>query len=150
MTTINRTKNTVRNVFWGFIDKIVLLILPFITRTLILKLIGEEYLGLNGLFTSIITVLNIADLGFGAAITYSMYKPIADNDNETLCAILNFYRKIYRIIGCVILVIGFSIMPFLPHLIKGSVPDDVNLYLLFTIYLSNTALSYLLFAYKRS
>ena len=67
MTTINRTKNTARNAIWGFIDKIILMVLPFITRTLILKLIGEEYLGLNGLFTSIITVLNIADLGFGAA-----------------------------------------------------------------------------------
>lgn len=89
---------------FGGIDKILLMILPFITRTLILKLIGEEYLGLNGLFTSIITVLNIADLGFGAAITYSMYKPIAENDNDTLCAILNFYRKIYRIIGSIIFV----------------------------------------------
>lgn len=150
MTTINRTKNTARNAIWGFIDKIILMILPFITRTLILKLIGEEYLGLNGLFTSIITVLNIADLGFGAAITYSMYKPIADNDNETLCAILNFYRKIYRIIGCIIFIVGFLLMPFLPNLIKGDVPPDINLYLLFLIYLVNTTLGYLLFAYKRS
>lgn len=148
--TVNRTRNTTRNATWGIVEKIILMVLPFVTRTLILKLIGEEYLGLNGLFTSIITVLNIADLGFGAAVTYSMYKPIANNDNETLCAILNYYRKIYRIIGLIVLAIGLIIMPFLPNLIKGSIPNDVNLYILFAIYLVNTVLGYLLFAYRKS
>ncbi len=146
----NRTLNTTRNAKWGIFEKIIQMVLPFVTRTLILKLIGEKYLGINGLFTSVISMLNMADLGFGAAITYSMYKPIAENDNESLCAILNFYKKIYRVIGIVVLGIGVSLMPFLPMLIKDDVPSDINIYLLFSIYLINTVLSYWLFAYKKS
>ena len=126
------------------------MILPFFTRTLILKLIGEQYLGLNGLFTSIISVLNMADLGFGAAIVYSMYKPIADDDTEAVCALLNFYKKVYRVIGFTVLGVGLVIMPFLRYLIKGDIPTDINLYLLFAIYLANVVISYLFFAYKKS
>lgn len=147
---IERTENTTRNAIWGILDKFAQMILPFITRTLILKLIGEQYLGLNGLFTSIIAVLNMADLGFGVAITYSMYKPIADNDTEALCALLNYYKKIYRVIGLAVLGIGLAMMPFLPKLIKDEIPSDINVYLLFSIYLANAVLSYWLFAYKKS
>ena len=145
-----RTKNTTRNIVWGIIEKIIQMVLPFVTRTLILKLIGEQYLGLNGLFTSIISVLNLADLGFGVAITYSMYKPIANNDMDALCALLQYYKKIYRIIGTVVLGIGLVVMPFLPLLINDTLPPDINIYLLFSIYLLNTVLSYWLFAYKKS
>ena len=147
---VSRTRNTTRNATWGVVEKIVQMVLPFITRTLILKLIGEQYLGLNSLFTSIISVLNMADLGFGAAITYTMYRPIAEDDMPGLCSILNFYKKVYRVIGTAVLAIGLIIMPFLPHLINGSVPADINLYVLFSIYLANTVLSYWLFAYKKS
>lgn len=145
-----RTQNTTRNAVWGLIEKFIQMVLPFITRTLVLKLMGEQYLGLNSLFTSILSVLNMADLGFGLAITYSMYKPIADQDNEALSALLNYYKKIYRVVGTVILVAGLVLMPFIPNLINGSVPADINLYLLFSIYLVNTVLTYWLFAYKKS
>lgn len=147
---IERTKNTARNMLWGLIEKLLQLVLPFVTRTLILKLIGEQYLGLNSLFTSIISVLNLADLGFGTAITFSMYKPIADNDEHKLCALLGYYKTIYRVIGGIVLGVGIAIMPFLKHLITGEVPNDINLYLLYSIYLLNTVLSYWLFAYKKS
>lgn len=150
MMQIDRTKNTKRNALWGFVEKIIQMLLPFCTRTLILRLIGEKYLGLNGLFTSIISVLNMADLGFGAAIVYSMYKPIADNDTDALCALLNFYKKVYRIIGFVVLAIGMAIMPFLRYLIAGDVPQDINIYVLFAIYLCNVVASYWFFAYKKS
>ncbi len=145
-----RTKNTTRNIGWGFFEKIIQTILPMVTRTLIVHLIGEKYMGLSSLFTSIISVLNLADLGFGVAITYTMYKPIAEHDDEKLCAILNYYKKVYRIIGLVVCVIGLAIMPFLSYLINDEVPADVNIYLLFGIYLTNTVLSYWLFAYKKS
>jgi len=146
----SRMANTARNAVWGFVEKFVQMVLPFVTRTLILTLLNEKYLGLNGLFTSIITTLNLADLGFGAAITYTMYKPIANNDNKALSAILNYYKKIYRSIGFLVLILGLALMPFLSHLIKGDVPADINIYLLFSIYLTNTVLSYWLFAYKKS
>ena len=121
---IERTKNTARNMLWGLIEKLLQLVLPFVTRTLILKLIGEQYLGLNSLFTSIISVLNLADLGFGTAITFSMYKPIADNDEHKLCALLGYYKTIYRVIGGIVLGVGIAIMPFLKHLITGQHSTD--------------------------
>ena len=91
----NRTKNTLRNSFWGFFNQIIQNLLPFITRTLLIKLLGAEYLGLNSLFASILQFLNLAEAGFGVAIVYSMYKPIADNDKNTICALLNLFRIIY-------------------------------------------------------
>ena len=145
-----RKQNTIRNSFWGFINQIIQNLLPFICRTLLIKLLGAEYLGLNSLFTSILQFLNLAEAGFGVAIVYSMYKPIADDDRETECALLNLIKKIYRIIGCIVTVTGLLILPFLKFFIKKDYPADVNIYLLYCIYLLNLSLTYFLFAYKNS
>lgn len=147
---LNKTKNTIRNTFWGFTQQIVQILLPFFTRTLLIKLLGAEYLGLNSLFSSILQVLNLAEAGFSTAIVFSMYKPIANDDDTLICSLLSLYRKIYRIIGFIITIIGLSLLPFLPHLINGTPPKDVNIYILYSIYLSNSILSYFLFAYKNS
>ena len=143
-------KNTKRNIIFGFFNKVIVLLLPFLSRTIIIDKIGAEYLGLDGLFGSVLHVLNLSELGFSSAIVYSMYKPIANNETDTICALLALYRKVYRMVGIVIGVIGLIIMPILPHLIKDSCPADVNLYILYIIYLSNTIISYLMFAYKTS
>ena len=145
---LERTKNATRNVAWGIIEKIVTLVLGFATRTVLIYALGTEYLGLNSLFTSILSVLSISELGFGTAIAFSMYRPIAEDDNETLCALLNVYRKIYRVVGSIILIVGLAIIPFLPRLISGTYPADVNLYVLYFIYLFNTVISYFMYAYK--
>lgn len=145
---IERTKNATRNIVWGIVEKIASLLLPFVTRTVMIKCLGAEYLGLNSLFTSILSVLSISELGFGTAIVFSMYKPIAEDDNDTLCALLNAYKKIYHVIGTVILICGLILTPFLPHLIEGEHPADINLYVLYFIYLFNTVISYFLYAYK--
>lgn len=145
---LERTKNTKRNIFFGIINKIVTLILPFIIRTILIKIIGVEYAGLNSLFTSILQVLNLTELGFGSAVVYSMYKPIAENDSKMICALLNFYKKVYKIIGIIILIVGICLTPFLPYFVKGDCPPNINLYLLYFIYLINTVSTYLLFAYK--
>lgn len=145
---IERTKNASRNIVWGVIEKIGAILLPFITRSVMIKELGAEYLGLSSLFTSILSVLSISELGFGTAIVFSMYKPIAEDDNETLCALLNVYRKIYNVIGSIILVCGLVVAPFLPKLVSGEHPADVNIYILYVIYLFNTVISYYLFAYK--
>lgn len=145
---IERTKNATRNIFWGIVEKLISILLPFILRTVMIKVMGEEYLGLNSLFTSILSVLSITELGIGSAIVFSMYRPIAEDDNETMCALLNLYRKIYYVIGTIILVAGLLILPALPFLIKGDHPADINLYALYLIFLSNTVLSYYLFGYK--
>ena len=147
---IERTKNTVRNIIFGFALKILNIMLPFVTRTVILYVLGTQYLGLNSLFHSILNFLCLAELGVGAAMVYSMYKPIAENDYSTIRALLNIYRKFYRIIGTVILLMGLVLLPFLNSLIHGDVPDDVNIYILYLIYLINTVLSYWMFAYKNA
>ena len=146
----NRARNARRNGLWGMASRIIGLLLPFFSRTVIIKVLGAEYLGLNGLFTSILTVLNLTELGVGSAIVYSMYKPIATGDDELVGALLNLYRKIYKIIGICIILIGTVLMPFIPKLVSGDVPADINLYVLFGLYIINTSASYLLFAYKRS
>lgn len=147
---IARTKNARRNILAGIVNKVVVLLLPFLVRTAFIYSLGAEYLGLNSLFTAILTVLNMTELGFSSAIIFSMYTPIANNDSDKISALLNFYRTIYRVIGVVIIVIGCVLLPFLPHLINGQQPDGLNIYVLFAIYLANTAASYLLFAYKKS
>lgn len=147
---IERTKNTVRNISAGVINRMIKIILPFFTRTVLLYIMGTKYLGLNSLFSSILSFLSLTELGIGGAMVYSMYKPIAQNDNETICALMNLYRKLYRIIGMVVLCLGLAIMPFLDKLINDEIPADVNLHVLYFIYLINAVLSYWLFAYKNA
>lgn len=146
---IERTKNAGRNMVFGMIQKVYTIIVPFIMRTAMIYLMGAQYLGLNSLFGSILQVLNLAELGVGGAIFYSMYKPIAEDDAERICALMALYKKYYRIIGLVILVAGLAISPFLPQLIKmDTVPKDVNVFVLYYLNLGATVLSYWLFAYK--
>ena len=146
----SRTQNTVRNAAWGIIYRIVTLLGPFAVRTIIIRKLGMEYSGLNNLFTSILTVLNLANLGFSSSLVFTMYKAIAEEDNELLCALLGFFRKVYKLVGLAILAMGLAVMPFLPHLVKGECPADVNLYILFAIYLAETSMDYLMFAYNEA
>ena len=147
---IERTRNAKRNVLFGLIYKVINILLPFIVRTAMMYTLGMEYLGLSSLFTSILTVLNLTELGVGSAIVYHMYKAIAEDDEETICALLNFYKKVYRVIGIIVLAVGLILIPFLPHLIKGGYPSDINLSVLYILYLVDTVSSYLLFAYYNS
>lgn len=145
---MSRTQNSVRNIMFGTINRLLAILIPFVFRTIIIKVLGEDYLGLNSLFSSILQVLNVAELGFASAITASMYKPIAENDTKTVSALLNLYRKIYKVIGSLLLIIGMGVIPFLDKLINGVPPQDVNIYILYILYLSNTVISYFFFAYK--
>ncbi len=147
---IERTKNATRNIWFGIIYRMEAILCPFIVRTIMLYIMGTEYVGLNSLFTSILSFLSLAELGVGNALVYSMYKPIAENDTDSICALLNLYRKLYRYIGVIIFCIGMILVPFLPKLISGDVPADINLYILFFIYLFNNVISYWLYGYKQS
>lgn len=147
---LERTKNTVRNIVFGWIFRILTIVLPFFTRTAILYVLGTEYLGLGSLFSSILSFLSLAEAGFGTAMIYSMYKPISENDESKICALLSLYRKYYRIIGFIILTVGLAFMPFLRYIIKGDVPNDINIHILYAMYLANTVSSYFLFAYRGS
>lgn len=144
----SRTKNTTRNIGAGLIHQIVSIVLPFINRTAVLWTLGAEFTGLAGLFSSILNVLNMAELGFNTAIVYSLYKPMADQDHERICEIVSLFKRIYTIVGTIVLVGGLAVMPFLTYFIHGSYPDSINLYIVFFLYLINSAISYYLFAYK--
>lgn len=145
---MDRTALAKKNILIGLFNKFILLILPFIVRTVLLYYLGLEYVGLNSLFTSIFTMLNLSELGVGSAIVYQMYKPYAENNVNQTNKLLNFYKKIYRLIGLVIGIIGLCLIPFLRFLINDTLPLDVNLYFLYVVYLFNVCSSYWLFAYK--
>lgn len=147
---IERTKNAGRNILFGTLLKIYQMAIPFLMRTAMIYFLGVQYLGLNSLFTSVLQVLNLAELGVGSAMVYSMYKPIVENDTYQICALLKLYRLYYRIIGTVILILGMVLLPFIPRLIRGPVPEDTNIYILYLLNLGATVLSYWLFAYKNS
>lgn len=149
---IERTKNASRNIVFGVILKIYTLAVPFLIRTLMIYFMGVEYLGLNSLFTSILQVLNLTELGVGSAMVYSMYKPIVDDDKEKICQLMRLYRTYYRVIGLVIAVVGCILIPFIPNLIAedslATLPPEINVYILYGLNLAATVLSYWLFAYK--
>ncbi len=142
-----RTKNAFRNTAWGAIYRFVALIGPFAIKTIIIKKIGMEYSGLNTIFNSILVVLNLANLGFSSSLVYTMYEAVAKEDHAAICAMLNFFRRIYRLIGLVILAMGICVMPFLPQLVGEGVPPDANLYVMWLLYLSATVMDYVLFGY---
>lgn len=146
----NKAENTRRNVVFGVILKLYQILLPFVFRTIMVYTLGVQYLGVNSLFTSILQVLNLAELGVGSAMVFSMYKPIADEDEKKICALMQLYRLYYTVVGAVILVIGLIITPFIPKLINGEVPAGLNLYILYYLNLGATVLTYWMLAYKSS
>ncbi len=145
-----RTRQTILNTISGICNKAIAIVFPFIIRTFIIKILGNDYVGLNSLFTSIFTVLNLAELGFSSAVVFSMYRPIAQEDTAAICALLYYYRRIYRIVALIITTAGLALLPFLPRLVKGDTPPDLNPYVLYLMYLGSTVLGYLLFAYRAS
>ncbi|MGG7152315.1 polysaccharide biosynthesis protein [Clostridium neonatale] len=148
MAKIERTKNAARNIIFGIMLKIYNIAIPFIMRTAMLYLLGVQYLGLNSLFASILQVLNLAELGIGSAMVYSMYKPIVEDDKKKICALMKLYQLYYRIIGLIIAILGLILLPFIHKLISGDIPSDINIYILYLLNLFSTVLSYWLFAYK--
>ena len=147
---LDRVGNTKRNIVVGEIDKFMSILLPFIVRTMMIHLLGAEYLGLTSLFYSILQMLNLVEMGFGTSIVYSMYKPIAENDKATINALYKFYAKIYRIIGIIMGVLGLMLMPFLPYLMKDDAPTDINVYVVYIIYILNSSLNCFLFPNRRA
>lgn len=144
----SRTKNAKRNIMMSYINMVVSLAFQLVSRTAIVHILGSEYLGLSSLFTSVLQVLSLADLGFAGAITYNLYKPIAKGDDKSICALLEYYKKIYQVVGIVIFIAGMLVMPFIKFFISGTIPVDLNLYALYLLYLLNTVVSYFVFAYK--
>ena len=148
MNKSSRTSNVIKNVIGGVGGHIFTSIFMFICRTYFIKLLGATYLGVNGLFSNILSMLSLAELGIGPAIVFSMYKPIANNDEVHIAKLMNFYKNAYRIVAFVVAAIGLALVPFLDYLIKDA-PEAINLKFIFILILSNTVISYF-YAYKGS
>lgn len=144
----SRTKKSLRNVVFSLGNQIVTILLGFVNRSVFIWTLGVGYLGISGLFSDILTMLSLADLGFGVALTYSMYKPLAEHDYDRLAALTGLYRRVYRIIALAVTIIGLALVPFLKYLInlRHPIPHITVYYLLF---LANTVASYLV-VYKTS
>ena len=147
--TQSRVKNSAKNTFFAALNMLVQLILKFAVRIVFVRFLSVEYLGLNTLFSNILQVLSLAELGVGSAIVYSMYKPVADGDTEKIKSLIGIYKKFYWIIGGVITVVGLAIIPLLPYLMSGGTTLEVNLNLVYVIYLFNTSVGYF-FAHRRA
>lgn len=141
--------NVLRNLFSNVAVQIIPVIFGFFARSLLIKHLGAEYMGLNGFMVNLLNTLNLAELGFDSVFLYCLYKPYSENDVKTVNAILAMYRKVYFFIGIGILSIGLIISIFLRKFIAGSIPTDINIYLVYYLYLFNTVIGYFLFAYKR-
>ena len=146
--TSSRTKNSARNMIVSILFNSITIIFGIVTQRIFLRLLNTEYLGLNSLFSNILTMLSVAELGVTNAVIFSMYEPLAKDDKKTICALMAFYRRWYWIIGGVVLGLGLCILPFIPNIV-GEQSLDVNLYLIFTVSLADIVLSYFL-GYKRS
>jgi O-antigen/teichoic acid export membrane protein len=142
----SRRINSVRNISIGVVCQVVGMLFSFISRTIFIKQLGAEYLGVKGLYDNILTVLCLAELGVEYVMVYSLYKPIAEKKQETITALLNYYKWIYRKMAVVVLVLGLSIIPFMDKIINSDLPykDLLFYYLLFLL---NSVVSYFA-AYK--
>lgn len=150
---MTRTKNSFFNWMTGIGASVLTLLLSFITRGVFIRTLGDSYLGIEGLFTNILSFLSLAELGFGSAIVFKLYKPLEEDDRPRLRALMGLYRRTYAVIGCVIAGLGLCLIPLLPTLIKdyGTLADlGLNGAVIFLIYLINSASSYWFFAYKTS
>lgn len=135
------------NIIAGALNRVFVLLLGFLIRTFVIRYLGAEYIGLSGVVTSILNVLNLAELGFTSAVTFNLYKPVAEKNKEVVCALLFFYRRAYLYIGLFILITGLGILPFLSLFIHADIPPNINIQLVYVVYLINTCVGYFLFGY---
>ena len=143
-----RTKNSIKNTIVSFSSNLLTIAIGLMAQAIFIKILGSEYLGINGLFSNIISMLGIVELGVGSAIIYHLYKPIAEEDIKKVKALMNFYKKCYTIIALIILTIGLMITPYL-NLFIEEVTIDINISLVYILFIIEIVCSYLL-SYKRS
>ena len=145
----SRVANSLRNYGMNAVSHVASILLSFIGRTFFIKLLSIEYLGVNGLFSNILSLLSLAELGVGTAITYMMYKPIAENDIRKVAAYNRLFKKIYNFVGIFVLICGLAFTPFIYNVIKEPPSISENLYIIYILFVCNSAISYF-FTYKRS
>ena len=141
--TKSRIKQTEKNVIFGFLYKFVILFLNFISRKFFIKYIGIDYLGINSLFSNILSILCLADLGMGVAMNYSLYKPLKEKNEKEICELINYYKKIYHIISSTVFILGISLIPFLDKIINLD-REIKGVYIYYILFLIQTCSSYIM------
>lgn len=147
---MGRIEKASKNIIYGYIGFFLTILTKFVVRTVFIYTIGTTYLGINGLYSTILSVLSLAELGIGTAMNYSLYKPVAENDNEKIKSIMHLYKIAYRWIALIVTIIGLVFVPFLSIIIKD--PGEISsneLILYYLIFLFNTVSTYFM-AYKYS
>ena len=139
--------NSIKNIKYSLIGQMINIIIVFIGRIIFIRILSTEYLGLSNLFTNILTILSLTELGFTTAMSYQLYKPISVNDKENIKSLLKYYRKVYNIIGFSIIILGLLSLPIYPHFIQ-STPNIDNIDLIYILFVTNSAVSYY-YSYKR-
>ena len=133
----SRFSNILKNTFFALVNQIVVLVLNIVNRTIFIKILGIDYLGISGLFSDILMMLSLSDLGLGTAMVYSYYKPISEGNEKKIAQLTFFYRKIYSIIATVVMTLGILLIPFLKYLVNLDTPVQ-NIYLYFFHYRYNS------------
>lgn len=141
-----RTKNSFRNIIIALAGQSIGIILQFISRRVFIDMMSQDLLGVNNVFANLLAVLSLAEMGIGSAITFSLYKPLAEHDEAKIASIMTFYKYIYRVIAVVVTCFGALVIPFFPFIIKEEI-DGLLLY--YVLYLTSSVVSYLC-AYKRT
>ncbi len=143
----SRTSNVVKNSGANILHKLVQIIVQFALRTVIIQILGREYAGISTLFTDILQVLSLLDLGMGTALAYALYKPVAEDNTDRINALMNFYRRAYMLIGTLVFGIGILLVPFLDYLVKDvpNIREDIRI--IYAAYVLTSAMSYF-FVYR--
>lgn len=145
----NRTVKSMRNVMVSVFLYLFFFIFEFWNRSIFIQVLGAEYLGLNGLYKNIVSILSLSELGIGTAISFSLYRPLSENNQELIKAIMYLYKRMYQVIGTLILIVGLLVTPFIDHFMK-EVPTGIQHFrIYFVLYIINTGVSYF-FTYKRT
>lgn len=145
---MSRRKQSIKNILSGIISQLILALLSLFTTKIIKNNLGFEYLGLNGVFSNIISFLSLTELGIGSAIVFALYKPLAEKNENEILSLMQFYKKAYQIIAIIVLLIGLILFPFIPNIVKSDLNNSYILFI-FSLFLLNSVLSYFL-SYKQS
>ena len=147
----NRTTNSIKNILTSMGGQLLSILLKFVVRTVFIHTLGKAYLGINGLFADILTMLSLTELGFDTAINYKLYKPLAEKDIKRIRILMKFYKQSYRMVGGAILFLGLCLIPFLPNLIRdydSLAVLGINAVVIYLMYIFKSVSSYLFFAYR--
>nr|MDE6929275.1 hypothetical protein [Lachnospiraceae bacterium] len=121
---MDRAEHMTKNIKFAVAGELLLAVGNLVSRRAFIILLGKEYLGINGLFTDVLSMLSLAELGFSGSITYSLYRPVAQGDREMIKSLMRLYRRVYRLIGLLILALGLCLTPFLGFFVK-EMPEDI-------------------------